>query len=79
MPKSIHTRPYGVLLACLIEARKAAGFTQERLAKRLKKSQSFVAKYEAGERRLDVVELLDITTILGANPHKIIKTVVKAL
>ena len=58
---------------------KDADFTQERLAKRLKRSQSFVAKYEAGERRLDLIELLQITSILSIDPQKIIKAVVQAL
>jgi transcriptional regulator with XRE-family HTH domain len=79
MPKSVHSRPYGVLLECLVQARKDADFTQDRLARRLKRPQSFVAKYEAGERRLDLVELLQITAVLGADPHKIIKAVLQAL
>ncbi|WP_241674124.1 helix-turn-helix domain-containing protein [Microcystis aeruginosa] len=43
---------------CLIAARKDANLTQAALAKAIKKPQSFVAKYENGERRLDVVEFL---------------------
>jgi len=41
-------------------ARRARGLTQEQLAKRLGKPQSFVAKTEGGERRLDVVEFIDL-------------------
>jgi hypothetical protein len=40
----------------LIAARKKAGLTQHDVAKRLKRPQSFVTKFEDGERRLDVVE-----------------------
>lgn len=39
------------------EARIEAGFTQEQVAEKLGKPQSYVSKSEAGERRLDVTEL----------------------
>ena len=41
----------------LVEARRRAGLTQREAAERLGRSQSFVAKSENGERRVDVVEL----------------------
>jgi hypothetical protein len=37
----------------------------------MKKPQSFVAKYEGGERRLDVVEFITIARALGADPLKL--------
>ena len=49
--------------------------TQQDLADRLKRPQSFVAKYENGERRLDVVEFLQIAKLLEANPHEIIDAI----
>ncbi|MGN6369063.1 MAG: helix-turn-helix domain-containing protein [Phycisphaerae bacterium] len=52
-----------------MDARKGAGITQAELAKRLRLPQSFVSKYERGERRLDVVEFLAIAECLGADPH----------
>ena len=54
----------------MIGARKAAGLTQQALALRLKKPQSFIAKYEGGERRLDVVEFITIACALGADPRE---------
>lgn len=44
----------------MITARKRAGVTQQELASRISKPQSFVAKYEGGERRIDVVEFIAI-------------------
>ena len=61
--------PYQLLLGWLIEARKGAGLTQQQVADKLGRPQSFVAKYEGGERRLDVVELVEIAQVLGENPH----------
>ena len=52
----------------LIEARKAAGLTQVQVARKLGRPQSFVSKYETGERRLDVVEFLEIAGTLRINP-----------
>ncbi|BCL38021.1 transcriptional regulator [Nostoc sp. MS1] len=59
----------------MIAARKEAQLTQESLAKSLQKPQSFVAKYENGERRLDVVEFLMVTRIIGVDPCTIIRKV----
>ena len=56
--KSVHSPDQAAFCELMVGARKAAGLTQHALALRLKKPQSFVAKYEGGERRLDVVEKL---------------------
>lgn len=52
----------------LIHARKQAGITQADLATRLKRPQSFVSKYERGERRLDLVEFGEVAKALGTDP-----------
>lgn len=53
-------------------ARKAAQLTQADVAGRLSRPQSFVAKYEGGERRLDVIEFLEIAQALDTNPSAIL-------
>ena len=65
MEKSMYTDEYEVLVALLVETRKAAGVTQVDLAERLGQSQSFVSKVERGDRRLDVVQLRTICGELG--------------
>lgn len=52
----------------LIEARKQANLTQAELSSRLKRPQSFVSKYERGERRLDVVEFREVAQAIGIDP-----------
>ena len=47
--------------------------TQADLADRLGRPQSFVAKYEGRERRLDVAEYLSIARELGVDPYKLLK------
>lgn len=56
----------------LAERRKAAGLSQVQLAHRLKRPQSFVSKLERGERRLDVVELLEVAVALGCQAEDIV-------
>jgi transcriptional regulator with XRE-family HTH domain len=65
MQKSLRTPRQILLQSLLVEARKAKGLTQAELADALGKPQSFVAKYENGERRIDVIEFVDITAVLG--------------
>ena len=57
MQKSLVSKEYRQFLAFLKKARQDVKLTQERLAKKLKTTQSFVSKAERGERRLDVIEL----------------------
>lgn len=67
MAGTVHTDVYKKLLSALVEARCAAGLSQAQLAKKLGKPASFVGKYELGERRLDVIELLVVLKVLGHN------------
>ena len=56
------------LIAFLVNARKETDMTQALLAKKLNRPQSFVAKYETGERNLDFVEVIEVFEALGADP-----------
>lgn len=69
MPKSVHSDAQRAFCELMIAARKDAGLTQTALAERLGRPQSFVAKYEGGERRIDVVEFIAIAHAIGADPH----------
>ena len=69
MPKS---KRYAKLRNMLIDARKTRGLTQVEIAKRLSRPQSFASKYELGEKRLDVVQFLEVTRALGLDPKKVI-------
>jgi transcriptional regulator with XRE-family HTH domain len=51
-----------------IQARKNAGLTQVGLAERLGRPQSFVSKYERGERKLDVIEFCEVCRALKIDP-----------
>jgi len=75
--ESVFTTRYDQFRQLLIEARNAAALTQAGLAKRLSRPQSFVSKFERGERRLDVIEFLDIAEAIGIDPYKFLSKVVK--
>ena len=65
MEKNLYTKRQKSLLTLLRECREKAGLRQDDVAELLKKPQSFVSKYESGERRLDILELLDVCESLG--------------
>src|ERR1700710_1414258 len=71
--KSVHSSDQAAFCQLMVGARKATGLTQHALARRLKRPQSFVAKYEGGERRVDVVEFIAIARALGADPIKLFR------
>jgi hypothetical protein len=73
--KSIHSEPYRLLLSLLVRERKRADITQQDLSCALGRPQSFVSKYERGERRLDVIEFLEICRHLQADAFEILKAV----
>jgi len=56
----------------LTETRKKRALTQIDVAKRLKKPQSFVSKYETGERRLNVGDFVLVCKALEIAPEKIL-------
>jgi len=75
LKKSWYISRYDHFRTLLVEARKGADITQTELAKKLRAPQSYVSKYERGERRLDVVEFLAIAESIGADPHALIDKV----
>lgn len=74
MTTSLFRPEYKLFQQTLVQARQNAGLTQTDLASRLGKPQSYVSKYENGERRLDVIEFLDVCSILEIEPSVILST-----
>ena len=56
----------------LIDARQEADLTQSELSSRLQRPQSFVSKYERGERRLDVIEFGEVARAMGLDPVRLL-------
>lgn len=72
MPRSRRSPRQVRLQELLSSGRVAAGMTQQDLAERLRRPQSFVSKYENGERRVSVVELVEISDAIGVDPRQIV-------
>jgi len=77
--KGIYSKENQYLLGLMVQARLKMGVTQAELAKLLDKPQSFVSKYEKGERRLDVVELITICRVLKVDARKIFNRMLRLM
>jgi transcriptional regulator with XRE-family HTH domain len=73
MEKSIFTIEQEALQKVLRQLRLGAGLRQEDLAARLTEPQSFVSKYELGERRLDLIELRKICEAVGVTLLELVR------
>lgn len=71
--KSLFSPRYDAFVKLLRETRVAAGLSQRQAAKKMDRTQSFISKCESGERRVDVVELVDFLRAYGQKPEEFIK------
>ena len=72
---TIYDQRYAKLITELREVRKVKNITQEQLAAKLNKPQSYVAKIEKLERRIDVIELTDWLGAIGADLEHFLKSI----
>ena len=75
--KSLRSRRHRALCAALRSARKTARLSQDELASRLKTSQTVIARIESGERRVDVVEFIDMARALRLDPREVLSELMK--
>ena len=75
--KTLRSRGNKLLISELVAARKRAELTQRQLAEKLKRPHSFIGRIEAGERRVDVVEFIEITRVLAIDPRIILTRLMK--
>ena len=65
MRKTIRSKRHALIAEAIGDQRKLVGLTQAEVAQRLDRHQPFIANIESGDRRVDVVELIDIAEIIG--------------
>lgn len=70
--KTIHSQNYKTLIEWLATKRMLIGKTQQQLSILLNKPQSFVSKYENGDRRLDIIETIEICKALNIDPSELV-------
>ena len=75
MAKTIRSKGQVALCQALVDARIKAGLSQKELAVKLRHHQSFVARVESGERRIDVVELVVLARVIGFEPFEVLAIV----
>jgi transcriptional regulator with XRE-family HTH domain len=76
---SAHNAAYQLFRALLTELRRSKRVTQLALARLLGVPQSYVSKYEVGERRIDIIETFAICRALGADPVVFLRKVIKTI
>lgn len=76
MPASMHNAAADLLAKTVVDLRKAAGMNQRELAAALGREQNFVARIETGQRRLDLVEWIQLLRAVGVNPDSEIRRIV---
>jgi transcriptional regulator with XRE-family HTH domain len=79
MKKKVYIAQRNQLVSLLREIRVEAGLTQMELAVRIERDQTFVSKYESGQRRLDVLEVREICQAIGISLEGFVKRLEKAL
>lgn len=79
MPSTLSSDAYAAFIAVLREAREEVGMTQAQVAAKIGQPQSFMSKSERRERRIDVVEFLQIADAIGIAPEALLTRVRLAL
>lgn len=76
---SLHGDSYAAFVRLLVERRKASGLSQQDVADAMEWPQSFIAKIEKKERRIDVVELIRFASAVGFDPARLVRDLQKAM
>ncbi len=77
MDKSPHSPAAVALRELLTEKRKSKGLHQNDVAARLQRPQSFISKYENGERKIDVIDFIHICNSMDLNPTEVLDEFIK--
>jgi transcriptional regulator with XRE-family HTH domain len=80
MPRAwVTSEAYSSLIEVLVQVRQEAGLSQRDLAERLEKPRSYVSKIETKERRIDVLELLDLADGVEISPEALLLRITTAV
>ena len=77
MEKTLTSETHAKLVRMLIDKREAVGITQTELASKLGEYQSFVARIESGQRRIDVVEFIQLSRVLKFDAKSFIEELIQ--
>lgn len=77
MGRHVRSARHRALIAAIVEARNATGLSQREFAKKLKRSNNFVWRIEAGERQVNVLDFVDIAQAAGMDPRDLLARVLR--
>jgi ribosome-binding protein aMBF1 (putative translation factor) len=77
--KTLATKAHANLVTLIRDKREGAGLTQDMVAHALGEHQSFVARVESGQRRVDVVEFIELGRVLGFDAPKELRNLIESL
>jgi transcriptional regulator with XRE-family HTH domain len=75
MGRHLRSARHRALIAAIVEARRATGLSQREFAAKLKRSNNFVWRIEAGERQVNVLDFIEIARAAGLEPAKLMERV----
>ena len=75
MSRTLGSPRQEALRRLLVAEREKAGLSQQELAEELKQHQSLVARIESGQRRIDVVEFLELAEVIGFDPARAVQKI----
>jgi len=75
--RHLRSARHRALLAAVVEARQATGLSQREFAKKLNRTNNFVWRIEAGERKVDVLEFIEIAKAAGIAPDELMRRVMR--
>ena len=75
MGRHLRSARHRALIAAIVEARKTTGLSQREFAAKLKRSNNFVWRIEAGERQVNVLDFIEIARAAGLEPAKLMERV----
>ena len=76
LAKGFHDERYRELIGKLVAERKRLGLSQRELADKIGQHQQFVSRYELGERRLDIIEFIDVVVALALKPSHLVADII---
>ena len=77
MGRHLRSARHRALIAAIVEARDATGLSQREFAKKLNRTNNFVWRIEAGERKVDVLEFIEIAKAAGLDPQELLRRVLR--
>lgn len=79
MGKHLRSPKHRALIAAIVEARSKTGLSQRQFAKKLRRTNNFVWRIEAGERQVNVLEFFEIAAAAGIEPEELTRQVMRKL